>query len=82
MCFTNTCYFDIDFFLDLDVYESNTTSEDFFFLGLIVFESIESNTTFEWLNHVVKPIRIHVAFKFTKLWQKRHRVFLKMVGEY
>ena len=41
----------------------------------------ERNTTSDWLNHMVYPIKSCVAFKFKNSWRKRQRTFLRMVGE-
>ena len=49
------------------------------FLSLVTFEC---NTTSDWLNHTVNPIRSRVTFKSTKSCRKRQRMFLGMVGEY
>ena len=48
------------------------------FLSLAAFEC---NTTSDWLNHTVQPIRSFVTFKFTNLGEK-DRMFFRMVGEY
>ena len=37
--------------------------------------AIESNTNSDWLNRMVKPIRVCVTFKFTNAWRKRKNVF-------
>ena len=44
--------------------------------------AFEHNTTSDWLNRMVWPIRSCVAFKFTKSWKKRQRMSFRMVGEY
>ena len=49
---------------------------------LIHLELFECNNTFDWLNHMVKPIRSCVTFQFAKSQRKRQRMFLRMVGAY
>ena len=45
-----------------------------FFLYSTAFEC---NTTFDWLNHAVDPIRSSVAFKFTNLGEKKAKKILE-----
>ena len=49
------------------------------FLYLVAFEC---NTTSDWLNPTVKPIRSCITFKFTKSWRDKQRMFFRMIGEY
>ena len=49
------------------------------FLYLAAFEG---NTTSDWLNRTVYPIRSCVTFKLTTSPRKRQRMFLRMISEY
>ena len=49
---------------------------------LLYLAAFECNTTSDWPNHTVWPIRSCVTFKFTQSWRIRHRIFLRTVGEY
>ena len=55
----------------------------FFDLILQIFlclEAFECNTTSDWLNHTVEPIRSCVTPQFANLGGKRQRMFLKIVN--
>ena len=50
---------------------------------VLIIEAFECNTTSDWLNHTVKPIRSCVTFKYTKSKRKRQKKkFLRMFVEY
>ena len=49
---------------------------------ILYLEAFVCNTTSNWLNRMVSPIRSCVTFKFTESCRKRQRMFLRMVGEY
>ena len=45
-------------------------------------EAFGSNTTSDWLNAFVEPIRGRVTFNFTRSWRKSQNIFSMMVYEY
>ena len=48
--------------------------------SFLYLEIFKCNTTSDWLNHTVQPIKSCVTFKFTN-HDERQRMFLGMVGE-
>ena len=51
------------------------------FIGVFILEAFECNTTSDWVNGMVLPIRSCVAFKFTNFGEKRQRMFWRMFGK-
>ena len=53
-----------------------------FLQTLLVLESFESKTSFDWLNQTAYPTRSCVTIKCTKSLKIRQRIFLRMVVDY
>ena len=59
---------------DLSLYSSTIPSR------ILRFSTFKSNTTSDWLQHMVLPMRSCITFKCRKSWEIRPRMFLSVDG--